>query len=314
MVESVSAALRARGAVEVVGVEPPARGSLKRWRQTRLPGVAREMRADALHSFTSAFPLRGSVPVVQTVHEAPWKHGVEENAGWTHRAWARAGRLRAAAVCTPSARVARDLGEHPGLHVVPWGVDSCFGPHPDATDRELLDRYPDLRGGPFILCLDGGRKKKRLDRVLAGAASVGSGTGLRVATTGGPSPHLDALDAKHPGRLIRLGVLDDGVLPALYRAAAGAAILSDSEGFSLPVLEALAAGCHVLVPNDSVAEETAGGAAMGVGPDDPAAVARAMERMLAGDSDLRARGLDRAGSMAWDQTAAALETLWEGIR
>ncbi|MEL6715842.1 MAG: glycosyltransferase family 4 protein, partial [Planctomycetota bacterium] len=112
--------------VEIVELAPSdpedlTRSGLRRWRQRTLPRLAEEAGADLLHTFCSACPLRSRVPVVQTVHELPWKHGVDENAGLVHRAWAWLGKRRARAQCVPSEGVARDLAG-PNVHVVPWGV------------------------------------------------------------------------------------------------------------------------------------------------------------------------------------------------
>ena len=144
------------------------------------------------------------MPVVQTVHEAPWRHGAQENAGLTHRLWARLGRSRAALVVTPSAAVAADLGGHDKLRVIPWGVESAFTPEPSERDSALRTAVPDLPEGPFVLCLGGTRRKKRLDRLLAGTAA--STHPLPVVCTGPRTPEAEALAAAHP-HLFLAGVL-----------------------------------------------------------------------------------------------------------
>src|SRR3990172_7562616 len=63
-----------------------------------------------------------------------------------------------------------------------------------------------------------------------------------------------------------LGYVPINELPALYSGASGLALVSLYEGFGLPVLEAMAAGCPCLVSNQSSLPEVAGDAALTVDP------------------------------------------------
>ncbi|MEM9378649.1 MAG: glycosyltransferase [Planctomycetota bacterium] len=302
-------ALHARDDVEVIGVAPPANGSLALWRQTALVAEARRARADALHSFTSAFPLSRRLPVVQTVHEAPWRRAERENAGMVHRAWARLGRARAAATCTPSPGVARDLGDHPRLHVVPWGVDERFGPVRDGLDARLGRELPGLPPEPFVLVLGGTRAKKRLALACEAAARAG----LPVVATGPPEDGASALAERH-GALVLTGEIDGALLPALVRAAGCVAVLSTSEGFSLPVVEALRSRRAVVTPSGTVQSETAGGAAFDVDPRDPDDVARGLRDAVAASEERLDRGQRVAGGYSWERTAERLVDVWRGLR
>ena len=301
-------ALQGRSDVDVVSVEPPARGALALWRQTALVRTARREGADVVHSFTSAFPLSRRLPVVQTVHEAPWRHGETENAGLVHRPWARLGRLQAAATCTPSAGVARDLGEHPRLHVVPWGVDERFGPERNGRDGHLAEAIPDLPADPFVLVLGGTRAKKR----LALACDAAERAGLPIVATGSRGDLARALEARH-GSLRLTGEIDGELLPALVRAAGCVAVLSTSEGFSLPVVEALRSRRAVVTPTGSVQSETADGAAFDVDARDPDDVARGLRAAVRASDERLDRGMEVADGYSWDRTADRLVDLWRSV-
>lgn len=283
---------------------PPARGSLGAWRQIGLPRAASKAGAQVIHCFSSSFPLATGLPAVQTVHECPWLHGAAENAGARHRLWTRLGRARAARTCTPSEGVARDLrglGYDQRLRVVPWGVGAEFTPEKDATDARLESALPELPRVPFVLCpAAAGRPKKRVDRALRGASMAG----LAVAVTG---------SGEVPAGARPLGDVPEELLPALFRRAAAVAILSDSEGFALPALEAEASGTPVVVPRGSVQAETAGTAAIEVEADDPEDVARGLRLAQDRDPVRLAAGRARARELSWERTAERLVAIWREL-
>ena len=73
-----------------------------------------------------------------------------------------------------------------------------------------------------------------------------------------------------------LGVVDAPTLDDLYCRAAVVGLLSASEGFGFPVLEALARGVPVVVAKGTGAAEVGGGAALAVDPGNREQVAAAL--------------------------------------
>lgn len=323
-VGGLAAALEARGRLELVRLAPGEGEDLRAWRHTRLPRQARELALDGLHSCVSAFPLRARVPVVQTVHELPWRHGVGENADLRHRAWVQLGALRAARTATACEFVARELrrGWRPArVRVLPWGTGAPFGDEPPAgtVDEMLLGRLR-LGQDPLALCPGATREKKSLARLLHGLAALVERRGPRfqVVVTGPDTPDL----RRDLGLAARLGLnrfvstpgtLSDIELAALYRLATAVPVLSRSEGFALPVLEAMASGTPVIVQRDTAQAELAGVAGLVVDADDPAQVADALERSLAERFERRAALLARAACFTWEHSAQAFERLWEEL-
>lgn len=319
-------ALEKRAILEIVPLAPEVGAQLRRWRQRTLPRLVSEHNLVGVHSFLSAFPWRGPGKRVQTIHELPWKHGVAENAGWRHRVWASIGARRADAVVVPTNTVARDLGrklaaDGGNVHVVPWGVGARFDVEAPAgtLDEPLLDRYR-LPDGPLALCLGASRPKKNLAAVLHGLKRVHErgAVQLHLVVTGADSPQL----RRDLGLVSRLGLtrwvstpgeIPDEDLPGLLRLASVVPILSTSEGFGLPALEALACGTPVVVSANSAQAEVAGNAGMQVDAAEPDSVADGLERAVRTREELRYSLPERAAAFTWDRTAQAIEDIWEGL-
>jgi alpha-1,3-rhamnosyl/mannosyltransferase len=134
--------------------------------------------------------------------------------------------------------------------------------------------------------------------VIAGAA------GWR---TGGLSDELRKLS--EGGSVRWLGYVDDAELKALYTHAAGLLFCPFYEGFGLPVLEAMAAGCPVIATDRGAVREVAGDAALLVDPAAAGEIATAAARLL-DEPALRARlvngGRARAAAYPWRQTGERL--------
>jgi glycosyltransferase involved in cell wall biosynthesis len=326
LVRGAMAALDSRGQLEIVRLAPDAAEDLRAWRQGTLPRLSRELELDGIHSFVSAFPWRGRGARVQTVHELPWRHGVRENAGLRHRAWALFGPLRADLVLCGSEFAARDLRRRilPGaskVRVCPWGVGSPFEAEPPAgtIDEAVLGRYR-LSEDPLALCLGAVRAKKNLAAVLRGLAEVRRRNGPRIqlVVTGEDTPDL----RRDLGLVAQLGLsrwvstpgpIEERDLPSLLRLASAVPVLSKSEGFSFPVLEALASATPVIVARDSAQAELAGEVGIQVDPDDPSSVADGLVRAVEERELLRPLSSARASAFSWARCAGQLEQLWREL-
>src|SRR2546427_1257335 len=102
------------------------------------------------------------------------------------------------------------------------------------------------------------------------------------------------------------GYVSDEELIGLYQMATCLVFPSLYEGFGLPVLEAMAAGCPVITSTTSALPEVAGNAALLVDPLNAQEIATAMRQVLQ-DEDLRARmihdGHIWASNFSWEETA-----------
>ena len=84
-----------------------------------------------------------------------------------------------------------------------------------------------------------------------------------------------------------LGYVTSEQLAALYTGASMLAFPSRFEGFGIPVLEAMAAGCPVIAANATALPSLVGDAGVLVDPDDGPGWARAMSDLLADDAARR---------------------------
>lgn len=108
------------------------------------------------------------------------------------------------------------------------------------------------------------------------------------------------------GRVEVQGMVSDEELNGLYQKATGFLYLSFFEGFGLPVLEAMAAGCPVIASKTSSIPEVVGEGGLLVNPSDANEVSKAMQK-IADDPDLQAQlvsaGQAHAEDYSWKRTA-----------
>lgn len=121
---------------------------------------------------------------------------------------------------------------------------------------------------------------------------------LRLVLTGGGQPLAEV-----PDWVEQFGEVPVHELASLYRRAACLAYPSLYEGFGLPVVEAMASGCPVVVSTAGSLPEISGGAAVSCDPYDAMSIARSIEEAIAGRPRLVPRGLARARSFEWRRCA-----------
>jgi glycosyltransferase involved in cell wall biosynthesis len=115
------------------------------------------------------------------------------------------------------------------------------------------------------------------------------------------------------GSRVRLtGVLDDAELDAEYRRSGVLVAPSRTESFGMAIAEARARGLPVIAASvGGISESVAGGGAILVSPDDPAALADALERWMTDSAlrtRLRAEAADaRARSPRWSTTVDRID-------
>jgi glycosyltransferase involved in cell wall biosynthesis len=221
------------------------------------------------------------------------------------------------AACARSlARQARELEPsiEGRLRILPNGVD----PRPFAA------AVPYAHGRPYVLAAGRLTRQKGFDVLIDAMARAGSirrGEADLVVAGDGPEQHALTERASERGieeRVRFLGAVDATRMASLHRGAAVVAVPSRWEGLPLVCLEAMASGRPVVasavdgIP-DAVLDGTTG---LLVAPDDPGALAQALDALLrdAARADaLGAAGRTRARTtFAWPLIARGYVDLLAG--
>ncbi|MCS6899156.1 MAG: glycosyltransferase family 1 protein [Myxococcales bacterium] len=103
-----------------------------------------------------------------------------------------------------------------------------------------------------------------------------------------------------------LGFVEDDLMNALMHGALGLVFPSIYEGFGMPVLEAMAAGCPVITTSATSLGEVAGDAALLIPGNDRSALQDTLVRLVTDNvlrRQLREAGLARAQQFTWKNTA-----------
>jgi len=298
------------------------------WEQSILPAKLKKYSVDLYHGPAFAVPFIKTCPQVVTIHDASFTLTPERHPLYRrlyYRATVPAVMRNADAIITVSQSTKSDLLQLASIPpekilAVPLGVDPRFRPVGNQNQLfSLRQKYRLPR--PFVLFVGMIEPRKNLqlliDSYLSGHFFDRFDLVLAGSLGWDYSQLLQKIDASGKRKHIRLpGYVEDADLPALYAAAEVFVYPSIYEGFGLPVLESMACGTPVITSSVSSLPEVAGDAALLVDPRDAAALTSALQKLLA-DKSLRdefaLRGLDRAASFTWDQTAQKTLSVYQHL-
>lgn len=262
--------------------------------------------------YSAPFPPRGMsvvVTVYDMIHERyPTMFSGSSWLAKAKRRWCE----RADIVLAISETTRRDIIAFMGIDpekvvVTPLGVCAAV---PSGNARH--DR-------PFFLFVGARRGYKKFDSVLEAMALIGQSERPDLVAFGGPPFDLD-----EAAQIASLGLAarvthetgSDGWLAAHYRDASALLVPSLYEGFGLPVLEAMAAGCPVVAARTSALEEVGGDAALFFAPGEATELEEAM-RMIREELSVREQyvvsGRRRAQMFSWTNTVEATYRYYERV-
>ncbi len=205
----------------------------------------------------------------------------------------------------------RDYCPESKVCVIPNGHE-----HVKKWDAERSCLSLSQRTRPYVFVLGSQAKHKNVE-VLCSIAPALDALGVDILIAGGATAIFSNVNPTNRApNIVHLGFVSDDDLAALFEKALCFAFPSVTEGFGLPVLEALALGCPVVASDIPALREVAGDGALYA---DPHAAAAWFEKIsdLKSQSELcaglREKGLARAKLFSWTASARAYLDLLSGM-
>jgi glycosyltransferase involved in cell wall biosynthesis len=311
---------------------PSRRGLCDRmvWDQCRLLKHLSRHAVDVVFNPKLSVPLAAGCPTVFTMH------GLEQFAArrmfpWNDRIYfTLAMRLysrRADGILVMTQTGRRDLRKYLGvpdrkIHVISESYNESYHVVRDQAER---DRVRTRLGLPerYVLFVGGIAPLKNLPALLRAFRDLrGQGFPHKLVLAGFKRFRferdlalIDELGLRPDA--IELGFVDDRDMAGLYTMADAFVLPSFYEGFGIPILEAQACGCPVVVGNRGAMIEVAGeGGALSFDPHSASELARTIATALTDEALRRSlieRGLDNVKRYSWDRTARQTVSLFESL-
>ena len=212
------------------------------------------------------------------------------------------------------------------IGVITEGPDACFRTLNDNVDvKAVRARYGLPASAPLVIYVGGISPHKNLDGLLKAMAMLPDRP-WHLALVG--EYEKDSFLGCHR-ELVRLagelglkdritftGYVPDEDLVALHNDATLLVLPLFSEGFGLPVVEAMACGLPVAASNRNSIPEVLGSAGLLFDPESHAEIADAVGRLLSDEdlcADLSAKGLQRAKLFSWTAGAHKMMAILEDV-
>ncbi len=305
------------------------------WRMTRAVAKAR---FDVFFFPTrySFFPLICSTPTIVAFHDATAEQhpklifpGFRSRLLWrikTRMAFRRADKL--VTVSNDARKQLSEVFNFPAesITVISEGPDPIFRPLDDEIDTaSVREQFKLPVEDPLILYVGGISPHKNLQGLLKALEHVTAPWHLIIVGDyendsfwGCYNELLELIGTIGlSGRVTFTGYVDDEDLLKLYNTSTMLVLPSMSEGFGLPVVEAMACGLPVAASARNSIPEVLGDAGLLFDPTSIEEIAESISRMLA-DPQLRTKfrqlGLERAKHYTWTRGAKTMVGLFESIR
>lgn len=225
-------------------------------------------------------------------------------------------------VITVSEAMAKQLSRHypaSRIEVIQNSVPAAFLKHFSSAESMASD----VRAAPYILAVGHFETRKNYARLIQAFASLANDrVDLQLIIVGKDN----GIEASIRKLVVQLGLgarvhlrgdISDTDLIDLYRSATALTFPSFYEGFGIPLLEAMAMSCPLILSDIDVFREIADEAALYFDPQDVEAMRLAMERLLASEelrSELADKGRKRLGKFHPGELAAKLGALYSAQR
>jgi mannosyltransferase len=280
---------------------------MERYRRCPVPSSAR-----LFHSSYYRLPA-APVPVVTTVHDFIYERFATGPRKWLH-SWQKFAAIRSShAVICISESTRRDLFQFlpdidpERVHVIHNGVSDAFHP--------LEGKLASQAGRPYVLFIGARTGYKNFAPLLHAMAGLPDYD--LVCVGGGRLTEQESafIQSQLGNRFKHHMNVPDADLNRLYNEAFCLAYPTSYEGFGIPVLEAMRAGCPVISVASSSIPEVAGDAAQLIQEADPDLLKQAITQLEQGEiwQHYRSQGLQRAMHFSWDKTYAETRQIYSTL-
>lgn len=266
-------------------------------------------RFEVFHSTYYRLPTSRRPKVVTTVYDFVYERFAPVHRRVVHALQKQKAIAGADRIICISESTRRDLLEFSGQSVadravvIPLGASDSFHP---LSDVAVL---------PQVLFVGKRAGYKNFAAVVEALSTLRDYT--LVCVGGGPfvSAELELLERRIPHRYRFAGYLSASDLNCEYNRSLCLAYTSLYEGFGIPVLEAMRAGCPVIAVNRSAIPEVAGDAAFWLETGRPDEIRDAIQEVAVSATrrDMTSRGRDRAALFSWDETYRRTTAVYEEL-
>jgi glycosyltransferase involved in cell wall biosynthesis len=237
----------------------------------------------------------------------------------------RAGHVVCVSNTVREALLAHNLIAPEKVSVIHNGVHPSCSPEPRfEADRRAAKLLPFASDTPLLLNVGSTVARKRIEFLLRAFASVREGRPeAKLVRVGGAltgSQARLAHELRIEGDIIELPYLDRDTLAAVYRRSTMLVATSQAEGFGLPVTEAMACGCPVVLNDIPVFREVAGNDAAFVSGQEAARWSELILRLLRERQTQperwetrRVMGLARANQFSWNTATTRLIEIYKTL-
>jgi glycosyltransferase involved in cell wall biosynthesis len=298
-------------------------------KQFWFPRVLPRLHLDVMHypAFPPPFIRLSPLRTVMTFYDAgPWRypHAQTLHGRLYFRTLLSRGMHTCAHAVTLSKHAKSEIGHFlgkrylPKISIAPGAVRPEFGQTVSDTSKQTVRAHyhlPDL----FFLTVATVEPRKNLPTLLNAYEQLRQQLGqacpalVIVGRKGWNCDDILRYMAALQENVYFLGHIPDQDLIALYQMAICFVFPSLYEGFGLPVVEAMTAGCPVITTTSSSLPEVAGDAALLVDPLNAKEMAIAMQKVLQ-DTDLQQRmkaaGPAQATCFSWEETARSYREVY----
>lgn len=298
-----------------------------------LPIAVKQEKLDILHCTGNTTPIFSSTPIVQTLHDIIFMDPIPQ----TDSLYQRFGnyyRRFVVPIVSKNSKAIITVSEHEKLrivdrlkipenkiHVIYNGINTRFQKKCDPTPLNNFIRKYNIPN-KYILFIGNNSHRKNPERALQAYAQYynkNKFNPLALVTPGLSRDFVNHyLKSIHQDQIknhiYTPGYIDSDDLPLLYSCSSIFLFPSLSEGFGMPVLEAMACGVPVITSNTSSIPEIAGNAARLIDPYKTESIAEAILELgenVQLQSELSARGIQQAEKFRWTKVAEKTMEIYE---